>query len=78
MTLRDYGLGESTQYVRGVARVVTFTPIACPNCHGVTVFPLEVDVEHPNLNSEGGRGVGTYLGCAACPWAGPMVMEVVR
>jgi hypothetical protein len=40
----------------------------------VTVFPLEVDVEHPNLNSEGGRGVGTYLGCAACPWAGPMVM----
>jgi hypothetical protein len=75
MTLRDYGLGESTQYVTGPPTIRGWKSTTfCPNCAGETVFTVQVPVVHPDLASEGGKGIGTYEGCAACPWAGPMVM----
>jgi hypothetical protein len=75
MRLRDYGLGDSDAYVRGVPRVLG--PVArytCPHCHCATVFKIEVSVEHPRLRG-GGHGLGTYIGCPACPWASVMVMR---
>lgn len=73
--LRDYGLGESTGMVRGVPRVGDRVTQECPNCHCRTLFWIEVDVVNPLLI--GGKGLGNYMGCAACPWASPMLMAAV-
>jgi hypothetical protein len=76
---REYGLGDSTPYVRGAPRIVKALPgLPCPYCRGKgTVFEIEVTVENPKFVSDHnpkGRGYGKYKGCAACPWAGPMGM----
>lgn len=80
MNLRDYGLGDSTEAVRGKprAKIVDDPEVlaqiaetgGCPHCGCETIMEVEVDVENPQLR--GGKGVGTYLSCAACPWASPM------
>jgi formate dehydrogenase maturation protein FdhE len=73
--IRDYGLGDADK-VTGVPHATKLPQgdaQACPNCGGEdTVFMITVEVEHKQLR--GGAGVGTYLGCAACPWASPCVM----
>lgn len=71
---RSYGLGDSTEMVRGIPRVkgaVDDMP-PCPHCGCKTLYHIEVDVECNLLR--GGKGVGTYLGCPACPFASPMMM----
>ena len=78
MNIREYGLGDSTPYVKGVPRIVkqlgeSDGMPACPNCGCPTTFEIEVSVEgHPLLR--GGKGKGKYVGCAACPMATPMLM----
>lgn len=73
---RQYGLGDSTLYVRGVPRVigrVAATEITgCPTCGSHWLYDIEIDVECPLL--AGGKGVGRYIGCPACPFASPMIM----
>jgi hypothetical protein len=43
---------------------------ACPNC-GARLCVVRVRVTHPALRS--GRGLSTYMGCPACPYASPSV-----
>jgi len=45
---------------------------SCPNC-GCASVEVQVHVKWAALR--GGAGVGKYLGCPACPWAG--VMRIV-
>jgi len=72
-SLRDYGLGDSTENVTSKPRLVSGQlDEACPNCGGIALFGIHVDVEHPNL--KGSKGTGFYVGCAACPYASPMLM----
>ena len=70
---RDYGLGNPT--VDGSPRLGPYMDDAealCPYCKGHTLFELSIDVIDKRLR--GGKGIGKYLGCAACPYASPMVM----
>lgn len=50
-------------------------PGPCPRCQCKTLFEIEVDVEDSRLR--GGKGVGLYIGCPACPWASPMLNRAV-
>jgi hypothetical protein len=70
---RDHGYGEFPK-VTGAPRVkklVTEPGMHCPNCGCATLADIEADVVNERLR--GGHGTGKYLGCPACPWAGPMV-----
>lgn len=69
---RSYGLGESTQYCKGKPEVKCKTGLPCPNCGCETTYMIQVTVDHPQLHNR--NGVGSYVGCPACPWASPMVM----
>ena len=82
--IRNYGLGDSTQYLDGTPRVKMVSGSdkseaggenipPCPNCGCITTCMIEVNVtNHPLLRR--GSGVGTYIGCPACPWASPMII----
>jgi hypothetical protein len=76
--LRSYGMSNSCTPVgaprirkSGEKRTAPTKDIECPHCKCEQLFEIEVDVEGPYLN--GGAGVGYYMGCAACPWASPMI-----
>ena len=83
MGLREYGLGDTTDFVRSIPRatiapVIDGIPPRCPNCLCETLCEIQIDVEAPMLR--GHKGTGKYLGCPACPWASPMIMvaDVVK
>jgi len=68
--LRDHGLPDP-QGVLGIPtwRELPPTTPGCPHC-GTVVVCVEVHVQMDML--KGGVGRGSYLGCPACSWAGPM------
>jgi hypothetical protein len=70
---RDHG-GVSVQQ-HGTPRVTALLEEgkgpACPYCGCLRLAMCEVDVVDSRLTQ--GHGTGTYMGCPACPWAGPMV-----
>ena len=66
---RNYGLGTPMKVVgKPVAKSLSGMP--CPNCGCETLFEVTVDLDDPRL---GGKGMGVYIGCPACPFASPMV-----
>lgn len=74
---RDYGLPNSQ--VIGVPRVLRVlsekidgSQPECGRCGCQTLCEIEVHVEQRLVR--GGKGIGKYLGCPACPWASPMVI----
>jgi hypothetical protein len=67
---RDYGLGNSSKPT-GKPKVVAKAGTICPYCLSDTTFIIEVEVDNGYLI--GGKGIGVYVGCAACPWASPML-----
>lgn len=74
---REWGLGSTDAFIRGVPKLVRLIPEGelppCPTCGGRNTYAMiEIPVEHPMLR--GGKGLGTYVGCAACPWASPLLM----
>lgn len=74
--IRDYGLPEVTANVIGPPTLGEKLEIECPNCKGKTVFSISVQMAKTPL-MRGTNQVGTYLGCAACPWASPMGIVTV-
>ena len=79
MGLRDYGLGSSGT-PNGVPQWKKAEPIngldpLCPNC-GAWLCEISLPVLHPSIT--GGKGICEYLGCPACPFAGPAVTRAVQ
>jgi hypothetical protein len=72
---RDHGLGDHGE-PNGhpwVDRPCETPGATCPNCGCTTIYEVKVEmVNVPTLI--GGKGLGTYLGCPACPWASPMAI----
>jgi len=74
MSLRDYGLPDTEPTGTPTwERAPADTP-PCPNCGG-HLCSVVVDAEMPQLR--GGKGICTYLGCPACPYASPSVTRAV-
>jgi hypothetical protein len=72
--LRDHGYGDSPE-VAGAPKITAEVAQMCPNCECGKLFAIEVRVKAPPMLRvpEGHVAVGKYAGCAACPWASPMV-----
>jgi hypothetical protein len=70
MNIRDYGLHNMEK--AGVPVISKEIAEPCPNCKCGKVFLIQIDIEDRLLR--GGKGTGTYMGCAACPWASPMAV----
>ena len=69
--LRDHGLGPSGEPSGKPTWEKADNAPPCPNC-GADLCAVAVSiVNHPLLR--GGKGLTRYLGCPACPWAGPAV-----
>jgi hypothetical protein len=71
--LREYGLPNS-QSPGTPTWESADKKLKCPNC-GAQVCLVTVEVEMKMLR--GGRGIATYTGCPACPWASPAVTRAV-
>lgn len=72
---RNHGYGDSPK-VDGQPVILSDIKEPCPNCGGKTMFMIEVDLEEdPRFKILGGDGtpIGVYAGCAACPYASPMM-----
>jgi C4-type Zn-finger protein len=65
--MREYGLPNPTP-ADGAVPQWKATELACPACGGL-LCEVTLKVTMPHLR--GGRGVSTYLGCPACPYASP-------
>ena len=73
---RDHGYGPSP--IPKIPPEIKSGPLEhdCPNCDGKTLFQVEVLVDNNELMAGmlgGSEGIGVYLGCAACPYASPMM-----
>ena len=75
MSVRDYGMVDPTPFVRGAPRITGEAIGPCPHCKCPTLYHVQVNVEMPMLKT--GKGIGEYVGCAACPWASPMVSRSI-
>jgi hypothetical protein len=85
-SVRDHGLGKHGEPdgPPRVAKVLTskdkikgVSPI-CPNCECETLAEIEVNMTKLAIPGVGAEGVGTYLGCPACPWASPILIRIPR
>ena len=68
---REYGYGDSPE-VEGSPKIIDKMKEPCPHCGGLTLFGIQVEVKGVALLG-GGNGIGTYIGCAACQFASPMM-----
>jgi DNA-directed RNA polymerase subunit RPC12/RpoP len=74
---RDYGLGASPEPA-SPAEITRTLDQKCPNCESETLFMLRIKLKDEGSAQllKGTRSpVGEYIGCAACPFASPMVMK---
>ncbi len=56
-----------------VDRQIPDPSAACPNCGCKTTYEVKVEMTEVAC-LVGGKGLGAYLGCPACPWASPMAI----
>jgi len=76
---RSYGLGKggTPEGAPWVDQPVSDPEAVCPNCGCKTVYAIkQVMVGVPNLM--GGKGLGSFIGCAACPWVSPMAIVAIN
>lgn len=72
-SLRDHGLGNLGE-PDGTPKATTVDQeMPCPNC-GCQLMQVEVSMKNI-AQLRGGGGIGTYLGCPACPFASPMMIR---
>ena len=69
---RDYGLGYSGEPLGAPTWRKADIPLDCPECRA-QLCEVKVRVSHPQL--KGGKGVSTYMGCPACPYASPALIS---
>lgn len=70
---RDYGMPGPEEV--GIPKVLEQVNETCPLCKCKTLYRIEIAVKMMRLRT--GVGVGTYIGCPACPWASPMMNRAV-
>ena len=72
---RNHGLGIQGHPAAPpqVVKALTDPGAVCPHCECVGLYEITVRMVAVSA-VVGGQGLGMYLGCAACPWAGPMVI----
>lgn len=77
--MRNYGLGDYTQYIVGRPRLVRTVreiegvKVECPNCRIEVMAEIETVLrDMPLMRTE--YSIGHYLSCPACPWASPMIV----
>lgn len=77
--LRDHGFGDAPKVV-GVPVVGEKLAHKCPYCGCIGLFAIEVEVANPSpllkRPERPHKVVGRYMGCAACPWASPMMTSI--
>ena len=88
-SVRDHGLGNNgepdgpprvTKFLTPKDKLKGVAPV-CPNCECATLAEIEVNMTKIAVPFGSGalrQGVGTYLGCPACPWASPIVIRIPR
>ena len=70
---RDYGLPEGEVLGKPVATPLTGEGFeGCPNCGCEQLMEIKIPMKQELL--KGGKGMGTYIGCPACPFASPMAI----
>ena len=71
---RDHGYGDPPEPSEPPT-VVSHIEAECPNCGCKGMFIISVTFdEDADLPLKGkGKAKGTYAGCAACPYASPMM-----
>lgn len=74
MNLRDYGLPDADEYMDGKPEVMREENIPCPHCGCEKTFSIEIPLKDFPLVKKGEQR-GSYVGCAACPWASPMMIS---
>ena len=75
--IRDHGYGPSPE-PDGPAEITRTVDEKCPNCQSKTLFMLRIKLKDEGSAQllKGTRSpAGEYIGCAACPYASPMVMR---
>lgn len=77
--LRDHGYPDMGEKAAGRPKAVPMEKKdvgdGCPNCHCMELMMISVEMDNPML--KGGKGLGTYVGCPACPWASQMMTRAV-
>jgi DNA-directed RNA polymerase subunit RPC12/RpoP len=70
---RDYGLPNSSPTSAPKAEPIEDQDgLVCPNCGCAQLMKVTVEADQKLL--KGGKGIGTYIGCPACPFASPMMI----
>ena len=69
---RDYGYRDSPQVIIPPIIKDEVQNESCPECKGKTLFVIEVGLENEVNDRE---SAGVYIGCAACPYASPMMIR---
>ena len=72
---RNHGY-ELTGSVLDIPRISGDAGLECPNCGCKQPYHIMVMVENRLL--KGGKGVGNYIGCPACPFASPMMTTAIK
>ncbi len=83
--LREHGLGDLLGEPTGAPVAAPLNLIdaieretaACPGCGCRQLMEIEVRLKDLKLMTAE-TGSGRYMGCPACPWAGPMVVAAGR
>jgi hypothetical protein len=68
---REYGLPNSSNPGKPTWEPAPESAPNCPHCGG-NLCLVKVEVEQELL--KGGKGMSTYLGCPACPFASPAMV----
>lgn len=73
-SVRDYGYPDPGTPTKP-PEIIHKLKSECPNCGGECLFTIKVELpetEFSKLLRGDGVPTGTYIGCAACPYASPM------
>lgn len=71
-----YEKPEDVGSVLDIPRISGDAGLECPNCGCKQTYHIMVMVENRLL--KGGKGVGNYIGCPACPYASPMMTTAIK
>lgn len=73
--LRDHGYPDMGEEPSGTPKATTVeNGPSCPNCK-CELMQVSIPMTNPRLKT--GKGIGTFFGCPACPYASQMMTRAV-